>query len=359
MTYGIGQRQNIPKSRTRVDCLADKPTGPLLGVRDQVQNCLSAYARELRRRDTSSERTLAALAPNGDIIYGYLQPSLERDFATPAIEALLQTEEVRTLVLPSVREELRRVFHYYISVLDKSFYSNVGTSGGIRPEGSKERVLDELRRELAQHYDYLATSRFALERLSTFLSSKNVDPGRWADTDPSIFNVSDTHTEDLYKQLVAFCSAAADLSRWRSSRHCLTDSHNVGMILAASQNGVFIPFVTDSRKLTAAFESAIKAKHPEADGLLVGSFTAVTIVALVKATTADIRKMRDSAMAFLSTADGVATEQKIELTREKFNTYLELTFRLAEIGSLVNCTWKPPKTSCQKSWTFPPLPLRR
>ena len=102
---------------------------------------MSVYARELRRRDASSDLALAGLAPNSDAICEYLVPSRDSDYATAAIEALLQTEEVRTLVLPGIYEELRLIFHYFISVLDESFYSDVGMSEDFRPEGNTTRIL--------------------------------------------------------------------------------------------------------------------------------------------------------------------------------------------------------------------------
>jgi hypothetical protein len=302
-------------------------------VKSQIQNCVSIYSQELERRHRRLRSDTMALAPDADVIHGYLHPKPERDFASAAIEALMQTEALQTIVLPGTREEIEIIYRAELAASRQPLYHpRTNPASAVSTEGRRE-VLDNLKYDLAVLSDRLSTARAAVDRLSRFLSSRCFASNIWSDVDPALFDPAEEDIEEIFGELTKFRRHP------RGLQVSLVDSRNVASILAASRNGLHIPFVTNTHALLDRVGRTIKAR-PAETGLLIGPFTAVTIVCLARAESGDISRLLHSASALLEIMDRTG-DQDDDLFSE-FNEYMQATYRLAEVGALLNRTWSPP-----------------
>lgn len=309
----------------------------LFKAKGQIQNCISIYADELKRRHDRSKSKIVGLAPDADIIYGYLHPRVHRDFPTAAIEALLQTDAVRTLVLPGVQMEIEQLYRVHLLALGDPLYGRRFNPADAGSREGRKEILENLKYEVGLLCDKLTDARRAMDRLLRFLSSPCVNPKNWADVDLAVFEPSDGEVEDIFSELLRVRQPGRN-------RRSLVDSRNVATVLSAARNGVLVPLVTNTHAVFHSFETKIRPNQPASEGLVIGPFTAITIISLAHASTADIGHLRQSASALLSMMESAEPNGTVDLLTE-FSEYMQFTYYLAEIGSLINRTWVQPETN--------------
>lgn len=307
-------------------------TQELSKLKGQIKSCVEIYSDELKRRSQASGKTIIGLAPAANIVYGFMYPRAERDFCTAAIEALLQTDAVRTLLLPGVQSEIEKLYRAYVLRLGEPLYrGNFNPNDAITKEGRKQ-IIENLKHDVSTLCVELANAYRASGRLSRFLSSPHVDPESWSQAEAAAFETSDTDVQMLFTHLSAM--------RPGFSINNMVDSQNLAAILSASRQGVRVPLVTESPLLLLGFER-LRPLYLAAEGLIIGPFAAVTLVSLLNASTDDIRRLRNSASELLARMEWPQTNYTTDLLVE-FNELMQMIYRLAEIGSLINRTWLPP-----------------
>jgi len=305
-------------------------------LKDQIENCVGICNRELRRRKAFTGERLIGLAPNSDVIVRYLQDTFEGRFSKAAIEALLCSPAVKTVILPEVFLELQRHAEY---VAWKPFYREMD-----RPDRheSSEKILSDLKRRVSLQYSQLSNASTVLQRLNLFLSSRAVRDDSWTDLTKNGLSSSEEDNTAILKALE--CQHAVQpWDQLRRLRNDYLNSMKLSSILAASRNGIHCGFVTDSPRIHRGFNFFSGQRRLDSQELVIDSFFAVVAISLANSDEAEVEKLARVSSALVENMRHCRMDHGLhEFAQDGLEHFLELAFELAQVSSLLHRSWTPP-----------------
>jgi hypothetical protein len=303
-------------------------------LRSDLHTCISIYEEELQRRYASTHAGIGGLAPDTSLISDYLTPTAENKISVAAVEALLQSRNLKIFLLPEVVYELSRIFQSLQDSPGASFYRGVNEYSRSLNE---EHILSKLKTDLRNHYFRLSEAHLRINRLAYLFSHLSGRQNNWADVAESGKPLEDD-IEETFNQL---SMKSRRLGRFRD----YLTATKIGTILSLARNDIFIPLVSQSHVVhSVCNHETLLRRKPKGATLCVKAFSAIVMLSLANATTKDVVSFHDTAKSLLIQLD-VSPHQDAFLglrAKAEFKELLETTYKLARISSLLHQTWTPP-----------------